>query len=67
MGMQLSIFTGKVMRAERVLLAVRWPEVLWMSITDVVDWYRQRVLPMGGDHLRQFAGSVLGHIRCDTS
>ena len=66
-GMQLCILTGKVTRAERVLLAVRWPKVLWMSAPDVVDWYRQEVLPTSGDHELQFAGSVVGHIRWGTS
>ena len=58
-GMQLSILTGKVIRAERALLAARWPEVLWMSVPDVLDWYRQEIPPKGGDHELQFAGSVL--------
>ena len=67
LGMHLSILTGKVTRAEQALLASRWPEVLWMSVPDVVDWYRQEILPRGGDHELQFAGSVLGHIRWGTS
>ena len=37
-----------------------------MSVPDVVDWYRQEVLPGGGDHELQFAGSGLGHIRWGT-
>ena len=53
---------GKVSRAERVLLATRWPGDLWMSVTDVVDWY-QEVLPRGGDHQLQLVGSSLGHMR----
>ena len=40
LGMHLSFLTGKVTRAERALLAARWPEVLWMLVPDVVDWYR---------------------------
>ena len=67
LGMQLSILTGKVTRAERALLATRWPEVLCMFAPDVVDWYRQEILPRGGDHELQFAGSFLGHIRWGTS
>ena len=38
-----------------------------MSVPDMVDWYRQEVLPMGGDHELQFAVSVLGHIQWGTS
>ena len=34
---------------------------------DLVDWYRQEVLPRGVDYELQFAGSVLGHIRRGTS
>ena len=32
LGMELSALTGKVTRAERVLLALRWPKVLRMSV-----------------------------------
>ena len=67
LGVQLSILTGKVTRAERALLATRWPEVMWMPVPDVLDWYRQEILPRGGDHELQFAGSVLGHICWGTS
>ena len=67
LGMLLSILTGKVTRAERALLAAQWPEVLWMSVPDVVDWYRQQVLPKGGEHELRFVGSALGHIRWGTS
>ena len=38
-----------------------------MSLPDVVHWYRQEVLPRGGDHELQVAGSILGHIRWGTS
>ena len=67
LGTTLSILTGKVTRAERALLVTRWLGVLWMSLADVVDWYRQEILPKSGDHELLFAGSVLGHIRWGTS
>ena len=65
--MPLRILMGRVTLAEWAPLQARWPEVLWMSIPDVVDWYRQEILPRGGDHELQFAGCVLGHIRWGTS
>ena len=65
-GMQLSILMGKVTKSERALLATPWPGVLWMSMPDVVNWYRQEILPKGGDHELQIAGFVLGHIRWGT-
>ena len=55
LGMHLSILTGKMTKAERALLATWWPEAPWMSVPDVVDWYRQEILPRGGDHELQFA------------
>ena len=67
LGMQLSILTGMVTRAEWAPLAARWPEVLWMLVPDVVDWYGVEILPKGGDHELQHAGSVLVHIRWGTS
>ena len=67
LGMHLSILRGKVTKAERALLVARWLEVLWMPVPVVVDWYRQEVLPTGGDHELQFAGSVVRHIRWGTS
>ena len=67
LAMQLSILTGKVTRAEQAVLASRWPEVLWMSVPNVVDWYRQDILPRVGGHELQIAGWVLGHIRWGTS
>ena len=33
-----------------------------MSMPGVVDWYRQEVLPKGGDHELRVVGLVLGHI-----
>ena len=45
LGMQLCILTGKVTRAEGALWATRWPEVVRMSVPDVVDWYLQEILP----------------------
>ena len=63
LGMQLSILTGNVTKAEQALLAGRWPEVLWMSVPGVVDWYCQETLRGGGNHELQLAGSVLGHVR----
>ena len=63
LGMQLSILTGKVTRFKLALLAARWPEVLWMFVPEVVDYYRHEMLPMGGNHQLQLTGSVLGHVR----
>ena len=36
-------------------------------MTNVVDEYRQEVIPARGDHKLQFAGSVWGRIRWGTT
>ena len=60
-GMQLSILTGDQGRVRSACSTVH--EVLWMFVPNVLDLYRQEVLPTGGHHELEFAGPSLGHIR----